>query len=54
VITIHTKTISESTAGCCDIIDISVKLKESIRAMLFELSLAIPLANGAPSLGTWQ
>jgi len=117
VITIATKKITESTAGCCDIIDITAKLKEHIqraqiragtatlfvsgstaalttiehepgliqdlkefvekyipsdrryhhddrwgddngfshlRASLFGPSLAIPIENGAPSLGTWQ
>jgi secondary thiamine-phosphate synthase enzyme len=117
VITIETKKITESTAGFCDIIDITAKLKEQIqqaniragtatlfvsgstaalttiehepgliqdlkefveklvpsdrryhhddrwgddngfshlRATLFGPSLAIPIVNGAPSLGTWQ
>ena len=117
MITIATKKITESTAGCCDIIDITAKLKEHIqraqiragtatlfvsgstaalttiehepgliqdlkdfvekyipsnrryhhddrwgddngfshlRASLFGPSLAIPIENGAPSLGTWQ
>ncbi|MBM4299488.1 MAG: YjbQ family protein, partial [Deltaproteobacteria bacterium] len=115
--TIETKKITESTAGFCDIIDISAKLKEHIqqanfragtatlfvsgstaalttiehepglvqdlkefveklipsdrryhhddrwgddngfshlRACLFGPSLAIPIVDGAPSLGTWQ
>jgi len=117
VITIETKKITESTAGFCDIIDLTAKLKEHIqqaniragtatlfvsgstaalttiehepgliqdlkefveklvpsdrryhhddrwgddngfshlRAALFGPSLAIPIVNGAPSLGTWQ
>jgi secondary thiamine-phosphate synthase enzyme len=117
VITIETKKITESTAGFCDIIDLTAKLKEHIqqaniragtatlfvsgstaalttiehepgliqdlkdfvekyipsnrryhhddrwgddngfshlRASLFGPSLAIPIVNGAPSLGTWQ
>ena len=117
MITIETKKITESTAGFCDIIDITAKLKEQIqqaniragtatlfvsgstaalttiehepgliqdlkefveklvpsdrryhhddrwgddngfshlRATLFGPSLAIPIVNGAPSLGTWQ
>jgi secondary thiamine-phosphate synthase enzyme len=117
VITIHTKTISESTSGFCDIIDITEKFKEQIgathmrsgtatlfvsgstaalttiehesglvadlkeflekfipsgrryhhddrwgddngfshlRATLFGPSLAIPILDGKPCLGTWQ
>jgi len=117
VITIHTKTITESTAGCCDIVDITATLKEQIRAVgllngtatlfvngstaalttieyepgliqdlkeflvkhipadrryrhderwnddngfshlratLFGPSLAVPVVDGAPTLGTWQ
>ena len=117
VITIHTKTITESTAGCCDVVDITAKLKEQVRAVgmrngaatlfvngstaalttieyepgliqdlqeflekhiptdrryhhddrwnddngfshlratLFGPSLAIPVVDGAPTLGTWQ
>ena len=117
VITIETKKIIESTAGSCDIIDLTAKLKECIqqttiragtatlfvsgstaalttiehepgliqdlkefvqrlipsdrryhhddrwgddngfshlRAALFGPSLAIPIVNGAPSLGAWQ
>lgn len=117
VITIETKKITESTAGCCDIVDLTAKLKDCIqqtklrtgtvtlfvsgstaalttvehepgliqdlkefverlipsdrryrhddrwgddngfshlRAALFGPSLAIPIVNGAPSLGTWQ
>jgi secondary thiamine-phosphate synthase enzyme len=117
VITIETKKITESTAGFCDIIDLTAKLKEHIqqaniragtatlfvsgstaalttiehepgliqdlkefvekyipsdrryhhddrwgddngfshlRSALFGPSLAIPIVNGAPSLGTWQ
>ena len=117
MITIETKKITESTAGFCDIIDITAKLKEHVRtaqiragtatlfvsgstaalttiehepglvrdlkefieklipserryhhddrwgddngfahlrASLFGPSLAIPIENGAPSLGTWQ
>ena len=117
MITIETKKITESTAGFCDIIDLTAKLKEHIqqaniragtatlfvsgstaalttiehepgliqdlkefvekyipsgrryhhddrwgddngfshlRAALFGPSLAIPIVNGAPSLGTWQ
>ncbi|MGH7818100.1 MAG: secondary thiamine-phosphate synthase enzyme YjbQ [Candidatus Binatia bacterium] len=117
MITIETKKIIESTAGFCDIIDITAKLKEHIRtaqiragtatlfvsgstaalttiehepglvrdlkefveklipsdrryhhddrwgddngfshlrASLFGPSLAIPIENGAPSLGAWQ
>lgn len=117
MITIETKKITESTAGFCDIIDLTAKLKAHIqqaniragtatlfvsgstaalttiehepgliqdlkefvekyipsdrryhhddrwgdnngfshlRAALFGPSLAIPIVNGAPSLGTWQ
>jgi len=117
VITIETKKITESTAGFCDIIDLTAKLKEHIqqaniragtatlfvsgstaalttiehepgliqdlkefvekfipsdrryhhddrwgddngfshlRAAFFGPSLAIPIVNGAPGLGTWQ
>ena len=117
MITIHTKTITVSTTGFCDIIDITAKFKEQIRAAhmrsgaatlfvngstaalttiehepglikdlkeflekhipsdrryhhddrwgddngfshlratLFWPSLAIPIVDGAPSLGTWQ
>ena len=62
MITIETKKITESTAGFCDIIDLTAKLKEHIHqakiragtATLFGPSLAIPIVNGAPSLGTWQ
>ena len=117
MITIETKKITESTAGFCDIIDLTAKLKEHIqqaniragtatlfvsgstaalttiehepgliqdlkefvekfipsdrryhhddrwgddngfshlRAALFGPSLAIPIVNSAPSLGTWQ
>lgn len=117
MITIQTKTITESTAGCCDIIDITAKFKEQVRAAricsglaslfvsgstaalttiehepglvkdlkefldkhipadrhyhhddrwgddngfshlratLFGPSLAIPIVDGTPSLGTWQ
>ena len=117
VITIETKKITESTAGFCDIIDLTAKLKTHIqqaniragtatlfvsgstaalttiehepglvqdlkefvekyipsdrryhhddrwgddngfahlRASFFGPSLAIPIVNGAPSLGTWQ
>ena len=117
MITIHTKTITESTAGFCDIIDITAKFKEQIRlarmrtgtaslfvkgstaalttiehesglvkdlqeflekhipadrryhhddrwgddngfshlrAALFGPSLAIPIVDGEPCLGTWQ
>ena len=117
VITIETKKITETTAGFCDIIDLTAKLKECIqqtairagmatlfvsgstaalttiehepgliqdlkefveriipsdrryghddrwgddngfshlRAALFGPSLAIPIVNGALSLGTWQ
>ena len=117
MITIHTKTINESTSGFCDIIDITEKFKEQIgatrmrsgtatlfvsgstaalttiehesglvadlkefletfipsgrcyhhddrwgddngfshlRATLFGPSLAIPIRDGQPCLGTWQ
>jgi len=117
VITIHTKTITESTAGFCAIIDITAKFTEQVRAVglrhgtatlfvkgstaalttiehesglvedlkeflekhipsdrryhhdvrwnddngfshlratLFGPSLAIPIVDGAPILGTWQ
>ncbi len=111
MITIETKKITESTAGFCDIIDLTAKLKAHIqqaniragtatlfvtgstaalttiehepglvqdlkefvekfipsddrwgddngfshlRAALFGPSLAIPIVNGTPSLGTWQ
>ena len=117
VITIETKKITETTAGSCDIVDLTAKLKECVqrtnfragtatlfvsgstaalttieheagliqdikelveklvpssrryhhddrwgddngfahlRASLFGPSLAIPIVNGAPVLGTWQ
>jgi secondary thiamine-phosphate synthase enzyme len=117
VITVHTKKITETTAGFCDIVDITAKVKAHIqaarvragavtlfvngstaalttiehepgliqdlkefvekfipsnrryhhddrwgddngfshlRASLFGPSLAIPIENGEPSLGTWQ
>jgi secondary thiamine-phosphate synthase enzyme len=47
VITIHTKTITESTAGCCDIIDITAKLKEQIRAVSMRLGTATLFVNGS-------
>lgn len=117
MISIHTKTITESTAGFCDIIDITAQFTEQLRAVglrqgsatlfvngstaalttieyepglvedlkeflekhipsdqryhhdarwnddngfshlratMFGPSLAIPIVDGAPSLGTWQ
>jgi len=42
VITIHTKTITESTAGFCDIIDITDKFTEQVRA--------VPMGNGTATL----
>jgi len=117
VVTVHSKKICQTTAGFCDIIDITAKLEELIkethmqqgtatlfvagstaalttiehepglvqdlkefvekyipsnrryhhddrwgddngfshlRASLFGPSLAIPIANGQPALGTWQ
>jgi secondary thiamine-phosphate synthase enzyme len=47
VITIHTKTITESTAGCCDIIDITAKLKEQIRAVGMRIGTATLFVNGS-------
>ena len=42
MITIHTKTITESTAGFCDIIDITDKFTEQVRA--------VPMGNGTATL----
>ena len=47
MITIHTKTITESTAGCCDIVDITAKLKEQIRAVNMRNGTATLFVNGS-------
>ncbi len=47
MITIHTKTITESTAGCCDIVDITAKLKEQIRAVGMRNGTATLFVNGS-------
>ena len=47
MITIHTKTITESTAGFCDIIDITAKLQEQIRAAHLRNGIATLFVNGS-------
>ena len=47
VITIHTKTITESTAGCCDIIDITAKVTGQIRAVGLRRGTATLFVNGS-------
>jgi secondary thiamine-phosphate synthase enzyme len=47
VITIHTKTITESTTGFCDIIDITAKLKEQVRAARMHSGTATLFVNGS-------
>jgi secondary thiamine-phosphate synthase enzyme len=47
VITIHTKKITESTAGFCDIIDITAKFKEHIRALHMRSGTATLFVNGS-------
>jgi len=47
VITIHTKTITESTAGFCDIIDITAKLKEQVRTARIRSGTATLFVNGS-------
>lgn len=47
MITIHTKTITESTAGCCDIVDITAKLKDQIRAVGMRNGTATLFVNGS-------
>lgn len=47
MITIHTKTITESTAGFCDIIDITAKFKEQIRATRMRNGTATLFVNGS-------
>jgi secondary thiamine-phosphate synthase enzyme len=47
VITVHTKTISESTAGFCDIINITAKFKEHIRVARMRTGTATLFVNGS-------
>jgi len=47
VVTIHTKTITESTAGFCDIIDITAKFTEHIRAVNMRRGTATLFVNGS-------
>jgi len=47
VITIHTKTITESTLGFCDIIDITAKFREQIRAARMRIGAATLFVNGS-------
>ncbi len=47
MITIHTKTITESTAGFCDIIDITAKFQEQIRAAHLRNGIATLFVNGS-------
>ena len=47
MITIHTKTITESTAGFCDIIDITAKLKEQVRTARIRSGTATLFVNGS-------
>ena len=47
VITIHTKTITESTAGFCDLIDISAKFTQLIRAVGMHHGTATLSVNGS-------
>ena len=47
MITIHTKTITESTAGFCDIIDITAKFTEQIRAAAMRNGAANLFVNGS-------
>ncbi len=46
MITIHTKTITEVTAGCYDIVDITAKSKKRIRAVGMGNGAAAQFANG--------
>jgi secondary thiamine-phosphate synthase enzyme len=47
VITIHSKTITESTAGFCDIIDITAKFKEQIRLARMRIGTASLFVKGS-------
>lgn len=47
MITIHTKTITEFTAVCYDIVDITAKLKERIRAVGMRNGTATLFVNGS-------
>jgi secondary thiamine-phosphate synthase enzyme len=47
VITLHTAGITESTAGFCDIIDISAKFKEQVRVARLRSGTAILFVNGS-------
>jgi len=47
VITIHTKTITESTVGFCDIIDITAKFIEQVRAVRMRNGTATLFVNGS-------
>ena len=47
MITIHTKTITESTAGFCDIIDITAKFKEQIRLARMRTGTASLFVKGS-------
>lgn len=47
MITIHTKTITQSTQGFCDIIDITAKLTEQISAVRLRSGTATLFVNGS-------
>jgi thiamine phosphate synthase YjbQ (UPF0047 family) len=47
VITIETKKITESTAGCCAIIDITAKLKEHIQGAQIRAGTATLFVSGS-------
>ena len=47
MITIHTKTITETTAGFCDIIDITAKFKHHVNLARMRTGTAILFVNGS-------
>ena len=47
MITIRSKKITEKTAGFCDIIDITAKLKEHVQAANFRLGVAALFVSGS-------